>query len=179
MMRPLALVVVIVGVLLAGCTGGGTAPGTAMNPPPTETATETTPERDPCTERDSRTLPEFPTTLTNESVVEFTERYVNASAWNEVHAGDRLRHASVSTELLLLNRTDAGYVVHVTVFAHVTTCEGAQGVNSFGWDYFINESLIARCITTCQLESHSQGKGSTSSRKWVWDIHWLGGSCHV
>ncbi|MFB6296582.1 MAG: hypothetical protein ABEH66_07080 [Halobacteriales archaeon] len=110
------------------------------------TATPTPWYRGACHELEPRGVPAAPANLTNESVVPFLEAYANASHWNEQFAGEAYARAEVDTNGFVVTRTETGYIVHVGRQVSTLSCDGVHGDPSrfgHGYDYFINESVLA------------------------------------
>jgi hypothetical protein len=162
------VILVVVGVLLAGC-GGAPRAGTPAEdvqtttngePTPTggvSTPTDGTPTRiddgqntaspeRPCREQGTLETPTPPANLTNASAVSVAEAHARATTWNEDIAGKEFRNQNVDADGFVINRTESGYIVHVGVRTSWLTCDGVVADPSQygqGHDYFVNESLLA------------------------------------
>lgn len=162
MVQTLRLLVIALTVVLAGCAGvggvGTESPEAALTDTATPIPTTNTSDQPPhsalnrtptdaleCDPLQSRSLPDRPSNLTQESVIQFTEQYAQASVWNEHFAGEHIQNAGVSTDGFLITQTESGYVIHVTVEFFSEGCNDSYHADSplYGYDYFLNESLIA------------------------------------
>lgn len=131
MRRALIALLLAVCVLLAGCaSSGGTA--TESCPPPKNFS--------------EKPLPEKPTTLTNETAVEFAVAYENATTWNENLDGQKT-DLNVGASGEVLNRTETGYLVHVSGGFSTYSCSMGQTAVGDGFvsaNYFVNNSTVLR-----------------------------------
>jgi hypothetical protein len=159
------LVVVVIGVILAGCTGGvGTGSPDAtksdsMTPTPNEALNRTSTDATECDALESRSHPTPPSNLTKENIVRFTEQYANTSVWNSNFGGGHTRQANVQTDGFLVTQTQTGYIVHITLQFSSTSCDGVHSDSPlYGFDYFINESVIAVNSTRIDDRINSPGE---------------------
>lgn len=135
-MRPSgrAVVVVVVALLLAGCASIAPDGGEPDSECPTPTA------------YDQQPLPERPATVTEETAAEFAAAHANATAWNE-NAGRAEMALSTNADGDVVNRTETGFVVHVSGGFTYRTCTGGQTAVADGFlrtNYFVNETLVVR-----------------------------------
>ena len=124
-------------VLFAGCASSGVGSG------PTGTTTEGCP---PPTNFSTRPLPEKPETLTNETAVAFAVEYEEATTWNDVRKSAEI-DLSVDARGSVVNRTETGYVVHVTGGFSTYSChDGARAVGDgfISANYFVNNTTVVR-----------------------------------
>lgn len=142
-------------VLLAGCAG--------VVPSGTETTT-----CPPATDYESKPLPEKPTAFTADSVAEFAEAYEETMAWNDaVEQAETSLSSNGSAEVV--NRTETGYVVHVTGGASYRTCtNGATAVadNFFDANYFVNETTVVRLETPENRTTNPRVNNGTIVETW-------------
>ena len=132
LMRQSHVLLLIIIILFAGCTG--------ITPGSDSSTEETDPEA--CDEVAMGPTPEKPSDLTQQSAIEYVEAHANASVWNQLANGSQsVSIKSVFTSVL--NRTESGYVIHVTTDYGYQLCDGAHGDDVDNRDYFINDSLIA------------------------------------
>ncbi|MFC3477478.1 hypothetical protein [Halobacterium litoreum] len=128
-------------LLLAGCSAA--APSTDQPTTPTDTTTQ-----EPCRTIDyePKPLPDPPANLTAERAASFTAAYENATVWNE-NAPEADHALRVSTEASVVNRTDTGFVVHVSGGGSYAACHGeAEAVADMflHTNYFVNETTVVR-----------------------------------
>lgn len=130
-------VVAVACVLLVGCLSG--VPGAETHRTPTPTGED-------CRELPPRETPEPPAKLTRQSAISYSNAYTNISHWNDQFAGDEYVRVDIDTTGFVVNQTDTGFIVHVGRQVSTLDCDGTHGDPSqfgFGYDYFINDSLLA------------------------------------
>jgi len=152
MRRGPLMVILVLGVLLAGCAATTTPETTTTEPTDTTRSGEGVATSECCTDGcwdpDRRDRPEAPSAFTQQTAVQFVETYRNATLWNEYVPRERVKHAHVSVTGYLLNETATGYLVHIKESGGTRYCDvphgevtGTLGITSK--DYFVNESMLA------------------------------------
>jgi len=155
--RVVVVVAVATLVVLAGCASVTPDSGEPDGECPTPTAYEQKP------------LPDRPATVTEETAAEFAAAHANATAWNE-NTGRAETALSTNTNGEVVNRTETGFVVHVSGGVTYRTCTRGQTAVADGGlraNYFVNETLVARLDTPENETANPLTNGGDVVAKWT------------
>lgn len=95
-------------------------------------------------------LPDQPDDLTRENAVQFTKEYEQSYTWNRELSDEAINMSVNPVRAEVLNRTDAGYIVHLEVSTTKKSRldgEIAVGDGFYTVNYFINATTIQRAQT--------------------------------
>ena len=95
-------------------------------------------------------LPDQPDNLTHENAVQFTKEYEQSYTWNRELSDEAINMSVNPVRAEVLNRTDAGYIVHLEVSTTKKSRldgEIAVGDGFYTVNYFINATTIQRAQT--------------------------------
>jgi len=151
------VLVLLGGILFAGCVTTSPTDTATTEPPettnpadPSPAATTTTREsNNTCRSLDYRNQPAMPEELTRQTALQFVKTYRNVTLWNEklVIEGKRAEMAHVSVTGYVVNETATGYVVHIEATGGARYGCSPEYIHSdLGLhitDFFVNESVLA------------------------------------
>lgn len=154
----------VIGTSLAGCTGHVTVPGESADGSPSGTPTPSATaysevERPPC--------PEFPDSLTDETVAQFITRFEEAYAARVAlptnTANIEAVHVSANTEDVI--QTDGGWLVHLTVreptYTYRSPTESPHyDPGIYYASYFLRDDAVLRARGTEHIDPRENGADS-------------------